>query len=171
MDNEFLILTYIKDNSDVTQRELSKNTGLSLGTINLLLKKMVREGLIKIEKMPANRIVYMLTPKGMLEKVNKTYKYLTIHYGYINSTKNRLKDAIKYLMSKESKLTIVLDDSEIGELIRTAISEMHSLNINISTKSAELDSNDQTALIVLNSDLEEAYSQLGYKVYNLLKEI
>ena len=40
-DSEVLILEELERNSDITQRELSEKTGLSLGMVNLLLKKFI----------------------------------------------------------------------------------------------------------------------------------
>ena len=50
-DNEVLILEELEKNSDITQRDLSEKTGLSLGMVNLLLKKFVKKGFVKLEKL------------------------------------------------------------------------------------------------------------------------
>jgi len=39
-DNEILILEELEKNSNITQRYLSEKTGLSLGMVNILLKKL-----------------------------------------------------------------------------------------------------------------------------------
>ncbi len=39
-DNEILILEELEKNSNITQRDLSEKTGLSLGMVNILLKKV-----------------------------------------------------------------------------------------------------------------------------------
>ena len=44
-DNEVLILEELEKNSDITQRDLSEKTGLSLGMVNLLLKSLSKKGL------------------------------------------------------------------------------------------------------------------------------
>jgi len=41
-DVEVLILEELEKNSAITQRELSEKTGLSLGMVNLLLKKSIK---------------------------------------------------------------------------------------------------------------------------------
>ena len=97
MDREYIILENIDKNANITQRELSQKAGISLGSVNILLNKMIKEGLIKIEKIPADRVLYMLTPKGILEKMNKTYQYIKIHYNYIDKTKNRIKTILELL--------------------------------------------------------------------------
>ena len=41
------ILREVKNNPDVTQRELSSRLGISLGKINFLLKALIEKGFIK----------------------------------------------------------------------------------------------------------------------------
>ena len=112
MDKEYIILESIDNNSAITQRELYKKLGISLGAINILINKMVREGLIKIEKVSTNTILYMLTPKGFMEKVNKTYKYIKIHYKYIAETKDKIKQQLKKVLENEEKIIVICGQDE-----------------------------------------------------------
>ncbi len=77
MEHEYQVLTHLQENETTTQRKISKRTGLSLGAVNLLLKKMGRKGLIKIERLNARTVRYILTPKGIQEKSRLTYRYIS----------------------------------------------------------------------------------------------
>ncbi|NDL68720.1 winged helix-turn-helix transcriptional regulator [Anaerotalea alkaliphila] len=123
-DNELLILSQIDANPDTTQRDLSRHTGLSLGSVNLLLKKMAKEGLIKIESIPAHRVAYMLTPRGMVEKANKTVNYIKRHYNAINQTKENIKTVMTTLLAEHPTLYILRTQDEVGNLVVTAVEEM-----------------------------------------------
>ncbi len=123
-DKEYLILTQIDANPDSTQRDLSRHTGLSLGSVNLLLKKMVREGLIKIDSIPAHRVAYMITPQGMVEKANKTVNYIKRHYNAINQTKETMKAILAELLTQHPTLYILRTPDEVGNLVITAVEEM-----------------------------------------------
>ncbi|SMP56662.1 winged helix-turn-helix transcriptional regulator [Anoxynatronum buryatiense] len=123
-DKEYLILSQIESNPDATQRDISRHTGLSLGSVNLLLKKMTKEGLIKIESIPAHRVAYMLTPKGMVEKANKTVSYIKRHYNAITQTKEHIKNTFANLLKDHSALYIFYTNDEVGSLIITAIDEL-----------------------------------------------
>ncbi len=90
-DNEYSILSEIEKNEHVTQRELSNKLGLSLGSVNVLINKMIKEGLIKMEQISQKQVFYMLTPVGMLAKAKKTVRYLKIHYRAIFETKEKIK--------------------------------------------------------------------------------
>ncbi len=80
MVKELETLKQIQDNEYISQWDLESITGLSLGTINLFTKKMIRIGLIKMEKRNAQKILYILTPEGISEKTAKTYQYIVKSY-------------------------------------------------------------------------------------------
>lgn len=83
MNSEYEILSHLEKNRDTSQRQIAGNTGLSLGTVNLLLKKMVRKGLVKIERLNARTLRYIITPRGMAEKTMLAYQYMKISYQQI----------------------------------------------------------------------------------------
>lgn len=169
MDNEYIILESIDNNSMTTQRELSKKLGISLGSVNMLLNKMVREGLIKIEKLNTNTILYMLTPKGFMEKVNKTYNYIKIHYNYITEIKQKIKYRLNELNHK-GKILVVLEQDEISDLVEIALKEINKPNL---TKVTGIDDMEPASclIVVLNNELFDFYKDKGYDVINLVEQI
>ena len=140
-DKEYMILSQIDANPAATQRDISRHTGLSLGSVNLLLKKMAKEGLVKIESIPAHRVVYMLTPKGIVEKANKTVNYIRRHYNAINQTKETMKDILADLLSEYPAIYLLATNDEVGCLAVAAVEE--------------LDPSIARAIILINT-LEEA---------------
>ena len=66
-DNEVLILEEIEKNPNTNQRDLSEKTGLSLGMVNLLLKKFIKKGFVKLERLNSRSFRYILTPEGFKE--------------------------------------------------------------------------------------------------------
>jgi len=90
---ELDVLNYIDQHQDATQRELSEHIGLSLGTINILLKRMVKKGLVKIERLQPNSVKYFLTPAGLLDKLERTYGYVLRTYTEINHLRTRIVHA------------------------------------------------------------------------------
>ena len=64
----------------LSQRELAKETGVSLGKLNYCLKALKEKGLIKIKnfKQNPNKItyIYILTPKGISAKTKLTINFM-----------------------------------------------------------------------------------------------
>ena len=94
METEYKVLSHLQENETTTQRQISKRTGLSLGSVNLLLKKMVRKGLVKIERLNKRTVRYILTPQGIKEKSSLTYRYIKSTYHLIEKINQKLDQLV-----------------------------------------------------------------------------
>ena len=76
------LLRKLEVNPKYTQRELSQEMGVSLGKVNYCMKKLIGKGCIKWKNFSNNPnkagYSYLLTPKGLEEKVRLTYIFLKI---------------------------------------------------------------------------------------------
>lgn len=70
------LLTAIDEDAGVSQRSLSREIGIAVGSINWYLKRSVRKGLVKLQQAPVRRYLYYLTPKGFEEKARLTAAFL-----------------------------------------------------------------------------------------------
>ena len=61
------LLNEVTQTPDVTQRDLSQRIGVALGLTNLLLRRLVKKGYIKISGTTRSRLRYLITPQGILE--------------------------------------------------------------------------------------------------------
>jgi DNA-binding MarR family transcriptional regulator len=94
MSNELEILKHVEEENTITQRELAKRTGLSLGSVNVLLKRLIHKGFVKIEHINAKTLKYILTPKGLMEKARLTYKYIVLSYNYISGIEQKIESIV-----------------------------------------------------------------------------
>ncbi len=58
------------------QRSIAKHADLSLGMVNLILKRFIQMGYIRIKNLNGRRLNYLLTPKGMYEKSRQSCHYI-----------------------------------------------------------------------------------------------
>lgn len=76
----FNILRKINNKPNLTQRELAKELGFSLGKLNYCLNALKNKGLVKISnfKKNPNKIgyIYLLTPKGLSIKTKLTLNFM-----------------------------------------------------------------------------------------------
>lgn len=76
-----LMKTISEADHKMTQRELAKRVGISLGKTNHWVTEMVNEGLVKFErfKQSGNKsaYTYVLTPKGIEEKFRLLIHFLS----------------------------------------------------------------------------------------------
>ena len=80
IDTEYTVLKVLKDNPAMTQRQLSKELGLSLGKTNYVLHALIDKGLMKLSnfKRSNNKVgyLYILTPEGVEEKSKLAKNFL-----------------------------------------------------------------------------------------------
>jgi MarR family transcriptional regulator, temperature-dependent positive regulator of motility len=76
----FRVLRLIESRPEISQRELADELGISLGQINYQLKALKERGLIKVGNFlrSDNKLayVYLLTPKGVADKLSITKHFL-----------------------------------------------------------------------------------------------
>lgn len=77
---EYRMLKLLEQKPDLTQRQLSKELGVSLGKTHYLLKSLVDVGWVKLENFQRSNskwgYIYLLTPKGIIEKASLTARFL-----------------------------------------------------------------------------------------------
>jgi len=80
LELQFRVLRLLESNPHITQRELSKSLGVSLGGVNYCLNALISKGSIKIDNFKNNnnkwRYAYLLTPQGIAEKTARTGNFL-----------------------------------------------------------------------------------------------
>ncbi len=138
MEAEYQVLNHLQENELTTQRNISQRTGLSLGAVNILLKKMIRKGLIKIEKLNTRSMRYILTPQGIKEKTRLTYQFVRSSYQQILSITNAVEELIAEEQSKNSTNNIVLygPADEVEKILHATL---RGLNVKAEIKRPEED--------------------------------
>lgn len=77
---EYRVLKIVEKQPTITQRQLSKELGVSLGKTHYVIKALMQVGWIKLENFQRsdNKLgyAYLLTPTGLLEKAKITRHFL-----------------------------------------------------------------------------------------------
>jgi EPS-associated MarR family transcriptional regulator len=77
---EYRALKLLEQYPQITQRQLSKELGVSLGKAHYMIKALVEVGWIKLENFQRsdNKLgyAYLLTPAGVVEKAKITRQFL-----------------------------------------------------------------------------------------------
>ena len=79
-DIHFRLLNALEEKPHMTQRDLAKKLGVSLGGVNYCLKALIEIGHIKMNNFENNpnklNYLYLLTPSGIKEKTILTKDFL-----------------------------------------------------------------------------------------------
>ena len=99
-DAEYLILKKFQDNPYLTQRELSKELGVSLGKTNYIINALIDKGWLKLKNFKRSDkklgYSYLLTTQGITEKAILAQKFLKRK----SDEYNKLKEEIEKLKNE-----------------------------------------------------------------------
>ncbi len=168
-DKEYIIMSEIHDNENVSQRELSKKLGISVSTVNILMNKMISEGLVKMTLVSKKQVIYMLTPVGIMEKAKKTVSYIKSHYRAIYKMKEKVKFEIEELSEIHDIIFIFALDKEIREIFSTSLEEIGDIKTDIVflDEATEVDIKNFKAPVLLYMGIGEEELEEYHKVEGL----
>jgi EPS-associated MarR family transcriptional regulator len=76
----YRILKLLEENPRLSQRELARELGMSLGRANYCLRSLIGKGWIKVANFKNSRnkaaYMYLLTPRGIQHKAEVTLRFL-----------------------------------------------------------------------------------------------
>jgi len=93
------LLAAIEVDQYQSQRSLARSLGIALGLTNLLLRRLVRKGWVRMIHIKPNRVRYLLTPTGIAEKARMSRDSLQYSVRFYADARNRIRDQFAKLGS------------------------------------------------------------------------
>ena len=116
----YKLLKLLSSYANLSQREMAKRTGISLGKTNYVLTELANKGIIKIKRFKSapSKIpyTYMLTPHGLEEKAKITLKFLKRKLAEYEEIKHQIKEITKEVEKDES--IDFLSDGTLDQLVQ-----------------------------------------------------
>ena len=79
-ETSYKVIKLIEQDAEISQREISKDLGVSLGKVNYCLRALINKGWVKAKnfKNSSNKMAYryVLTPEGVQKRVELTTRFL-----------------------------------------------------------------------------------------------
>jgi len=76
----YRLLNILKEEPHLTQKAMADRMGVSVGKVNYCIKEFTKKGIIKVrsfrDSKNKKRYLYILTPKGMEERVKVSIRFL-----------------------------------------------------------------------------------------------
>ena len=111
------LLEELDRNPITSQRELSHKFNIALGVTNACLRRMARNGWIRIRDLNPRKIGYYLTPKGMLEKARLTFNLVSFRVQHYSELKKIIANRLLE-MQRDGRQRIVFygvsDEMEVA---------------------------------------------------------
>ncbi|NLD48656.1 MAG: winged helix-turn-helix transcriptional regulator [Clostridiaceae bacterium] len=166
MDKELILLREIHLKPTITQRDMAKVLGLSLGSVNDLLKRMVKIGVVEIEKISQKRTKYQLTSLGISQKAEGTYKYISELYRYLKDL-NKNIDNLLSSINDDSIVVLFGENDDVFDVIKMILDKRGRQYIT-AVSYEELDTLSGKDKLLLIAWQPENIKLLNYSEYNCI---
>jgi DNA-binding MarR family transcriptional regulator len=118
------VLDALSKGPSLTQRDVARATGLSLGMVNAILRRLSTTGYIKIKGLTGRKLSYMLTPHGLTEKARRSTEYLKHTIETYEKLRLRLAMMLRELESKGQKRLLIVGDGEVAKFTEMSLKEL-----------------------------------------------
>ena len=123
----YSLLKLLEENPGLSQRELAKRLGISLGKVNFCLNALVTKGNLKINNFrnSENKMAYayLLTPRGVEEKARITVRFLKMKVVEYERLKNEIAE-----LRLEAEQKGLIENADIDALTVSSRSDMREVD-------------------------------------------
>jgi EPS-associated MarR family transcriptional regulator len=112
-DTHFRVLSLLEQNPDMSQRDLAKALGVSLGGVNYSLKALMERGMVKVQNFSRSErklaYAYVLTPHGLAEKTKLTARFLKRKMDEYEALKTEI-DSLQVALNGKRQSNLMFDN-------------------------------------------------------------
>lgn len=169
-EREFELVNIIGAKLGSNQRDLSRLLDLSLGQTNMLIRRLVAKGFLRISQLNQKKVSYILTPKGLAEKMKQSVNYTlkTIHS--ISAIKDQIRVVVLKLYEQGEREFIVVGKSDFALLIELAFRDKGLQDYHISYRNEMPTEEIKGTILICREGIEGAVVP-SQKVVNLIEEL
>lgn len=106
-----------------TYRRLAAEVGIALGLTNAYLRRCIKKGLVKVQRTPARRYAYYLTPRGFAEKSRLTAEYLSYSLHLFRQARNDCSQTFAEATRQGIKKFALIGCSDLAEIATLCATE------------------------------------------------
>ncbi len=125
--NDFEVLDALDTGEITTQRQLAAHTGISLGQINYVLKRLLEKGLVKVGNFKKNPrkigYAYLLTPRGIEEKSKLAVRFVVRKLSEYNRLRDRIAERLSVIAGEKKKRVVFVGPEMVCEFVETVVKE------------------------------------------------
>lgn len=123
-EREFELINIVGAEIGANQRRLSRLMDLSLGMTNMLIRRLIAKGFIRIEQLNKRKVQYLLTPQGFAEKMRKSVNYTLKTINSIGLIKARVQAILLDLHKDGTRDFFIVGKSDLSILIEMVAKEV-----------------------------------------------
>lgn len=123
-EKEMAVINYLDENKEFNQRLIAQQAGFSLGLTNLIIKRLVKKGYLKLKQLTHRKIQYMLTPKGVTVRLQRSYAFARRTIRALKTMREQIQRIILEQYQKGIRKFVIKGQGELADLIGTAFKDL-----------------------------------------------
>ncbi len=117
-DRDLDVLAAIQANPKrVRQRDIARALGMSLGMTNSILRQLTQKGLLKIRRLNARNIQYVVSPQGVDAVARRSYRYLRRTVGNVVRYKEQVAEMLQQAQQQGFERVAVVGASDLEFIV------------------------------------------------------
>jgi hypothetical protein len=96
----------VEHDSALTQRTLATRLGIALGLTNLYVKRLIHKGYIKSVTARPNRLMYVITPRGLARKARLTLEFMEYSLDLFRDARQHVRRNLDGRVARQKRVAI-----------------------------------------------------------------
>lgn len=122
--HELQILEHIEADPEVTQANLAEQLGVAVGTVNFVVKRLVKKGYVRVTHLQRRRLKYIITPEGIAQRTQMALDSLQYSMRLYRETREQAKRLLTQVKQAGSRQVAIRGKGELADVVRLTCLEM-----------------------------------------------
>jgi EPS-associated MarR family transcriptional regulator len=109
LETQYKVMRLLETNPEMSQRDVARALGVSLGKVNYCLRALVVKGWVKATNFRNSRnkvaYMYLLTPYGVHEKTRLTVEFLQRKVREYEALRDEIEEIRREALGREAEVT------------------------------------------------------------------
>lgn len=89
-----MLLDRLEAEPRASQRSIAAELGIALGLANLLLRRLIRKGWVRMSRVSPGRVLYLITPAGLTAKADLARRCFLEDLAFYRSTRDHVRQRL-----------------------------------------------------------------------------
>ena len=121
LHKEWLILSMLANEQNITQRKIANKLGLSVAMVNTYLEEYQNKGYIHMENISTKNVIYSITKKGEERRKYLNIQYLESVLKVYNEAKEECYRVFKKVVDHGFKNILLYGAGEVAEILLSVL--------------------------------------------------
>jgi len=131
-EKEITLLNQLSfDSALISQRELARKSGVSIGLVNMVLRKLIYQGYVRARALNQKRIRYFLTPKGGIEIMQRSYQKITRTISQYHILEYKIQNLISQLVEQGHTKFTLYGDGDFLKVVEICLKKDYAKPIEV----------------------------------------